>query len=81
MRICDLNSPSGQLLRAATRLKERWLETKEHWRDQNSEAFQEEFLQPLAPQITLTMAAIQRLAEVFEAAERDLEDGQTGDFL
>ena len=73
MKVCDLISGVGRLQKSTTRLKERWLDAKQHWQDGNAKQFQEEHLQPLGPQITLAAAAIHRLSEVLEKAERELE--------
>ena len=74
MKICDLSSGAGQLTRAANKLRERWADTKNHWNDENSRQLEEHHLQPLVPQIQMTLAALQRLAEVLERAERECED-------
>ncbi len=74
MRICDLTTGPGQLQRASTHLKEVWAETKEEWSDASRKQFQEKHLAPLAPQITLTVAAIHRSAETVRKAEKDLSD-------
>ena len=74
MKICDLNTGAGRLLRANKELKQRWAETKQLWDDGNSRKFEEEFLQPLGPEIQLAIAAVQRLAELLEKAEKECED-------
>jgi len=74
MRICDLHSGRNRLTRAARDLRAQWLETVEHWRDDNSHQFEERHLEPLAPQITLMVAAIQRMHDVLNQAERDCWD-------
>ena len=74
MRMCDLNSGAIRLSRGAKRLRDHWLEAKEYWNDQNSRDFEKNHLEPLAPEITLPLAAVQRLAEVLEQAERECSD-------
>ena len=74
MRICDLVTGLGQLKRSAGHLKERWAETKASWNDETSQKFEEEHLSYLAPQITLTVATIHRLADLLEQAEKDCEE-------
>jgi hypothetical protein len=74
MRSCDLLTGLGRLKRSAARLKEQWLETKTHWNDQASRDFEKNFLQGLAPQITLAVAAIHEYAELMEQVEKELED-------
>lgn len=74
MRICDLSTGSGRLLRATTHLKETWAATKEHWNDAARNEFQEKHLEELAPLLTLTMAAVNRFSESVEKAEKELID-------
>jgi len=74
VRICDLHTGVICLSRAAKDLREQWNATADCWQDQNRRDFEEQHLQPLAPRITLMIAAVQRLNEVLEAAERELTD-------
>ena len=74
MKISDLQSGVGQLQRETKRLRDAWLETKQHWRDAASREFEEKYLQPLIPNIKLALAAVHELAEVVEKAERELGD-------
>ena len=74
MNICDLNSGLGRLLRSAARLKERWQETRTVWMDQTQRQFQEQHLDSLPPQISMVLAATQRLAESLEQAEKACAD-------
>ena len=74
MNICDLNSGLGRLLRRAARLKERWQETRTVWMDQTQRQFQEQHLDSLPPQISMVLAATQRLAESLEQAEKACAD-------
>jgi hypothetical protein len=71
---CDLNSGLGQLQWAFSQLKDRWAETKTHWRDDACRAFEESHLQQLPPRLQLFAAATQRLAEVIQRAERECDD-------
>jgi hypothetical protein len=74
MRICDLHTGSIRLSKAAKQLHERWEETKPLWNDQNAAEFEFDYLQPLTPQLTLTLAAVNRLAALLEQVERDCLD-------
>ena len=76
MKSWDLQTGVIRLTRAAKQLRDRWSEIKEHWNDQNRRDFERNHLEPLAPEITLTLAAVQRLAEVLEQARRDCVDEQ-----
>lgn len=74
MRICDLVTGIGRLKRATSQLKDHWGETREHWSDNIRHEFEEKHLTPLPAEITLAVASIQRLAELLEQAERELQD-------
>ena len=74
MRICDLHTGSIRLTRAAKDLREQWNETSSDWKDKNHDDFEAKYVQPLAPRITLLLAAVNSLSEVLERAERELED-------
>jgi uncharacterized protein YukE len=79
MKHCDLATGTGRIQRAAAKLKDRWQDTQAHWNDQARRDFEKNYLQPLAPQITLALAAIHELSEILKQAERDLEDEQRED--
>jgi hypothetical protein len=74
MKICDLNSGVGQLTLAFSELKERWAETKTQWTDDTMRQFEKKHLQEIPSRVQLLLAAAQRLGEVLQAAERDLND-------
>lgn len=74
MKSADLLSGLGRLKRSTAHLKEKWLETKTHWNDQASRDFEKNFLQGLAPQITLAVAAIHEFVDLIEHVEKELED-------
>jgi hypothetical protein len=74
MRICDMNTGAGLLTKAAKRLREQWESTRPFWHDQNAVDLEKDLLQPLAPQLTLTLARIHRMAQLLEQAERDCLD-------
>ena len=74
MQRIDLTSGLAQIQRAAAQLKEQWGEAKSVWNDEPSRTFQEDFLQPLLPELRLTVTAIQRLAEVLVKAEKECQD-------
>ncbi|MBC8357200.1 MAG: hypothetical protein H8E66_34955 [Planctomycetes bacterium] len=79
MRICDLHTGSIRLTRAAKDLREQWNETSDYWKDKNRDDFDAKYIQPLTPQMTLLLAAVNSLSEVLERAERDLEDRKLED--
>ena len=74
MHICDVVTGTKRLQKATKALKEQWLLTKEHWKDQTAEKFEEEFLQPLGERVRMALTAVDNLTEVLEQAEKDLSD-------
>ena len=74
MRSCDLISGLERIQRASSQLREKWLQTRTQWRDQAAHDFEKNFLQELAPQITLVMAAVHEFADVLEKADKALAD-------
>jgi hypothetical protein len=74
MHTWDFQTGVIRLTRSTKKLRDDWAETKEHWSDQNQRDFERNHLDPLAPTITLTLTAVQRLAEVFEQARRECSD-------
>lgn len=76
MKICDLHTGRNRLSRATKELREQWLETKESWNDDNARDFAQQHLEPLGPQVTLMLTAVNRLREVLEKAERECSDDQ-----
>jgi hypothetical protein len=74
MRICDLNSGLGRIANAMATLKQRWRETKEQWHDENARKFEDENLRPIPEKLQGIIAAVQRLGEVLDLADRDLSD-------
>jgi hypothetical protein len=74
MKVCDLNSGLGQLSHAFSRLKDRLAETKSDWNDGARRQFEQNHLSEIPARMQLLIAAVQRLSEVLEKAERDCED-------
>lgn len=74
MRICDLQTGMIRLTKSAKRLRDQWEMTRPHWEDRNAAEFEKDHFQDLTPQLTLVLAAVNRLAAVLELAERDCWD-------
>lgn len=74
MKICDLNTGLGQLTHAFSELKDRWAETKDHWHDQARKQFEDNHLLPIPSRLQLLVAAVHRLGEALEQAEKELDD-------
>jgi uncharacterized protein YukE len=79
MHVCDFVSHSGRIRRATAELKERWQETLEAWNDETSRQFQEKYLEPLLPEVTLTLTAIQSALEQIHRAAVECEDPDRGE--
>jgi hypothetical protein len=80
VKICDLQTGTARLQRAATDLKDQWMATRTHWSDNNCRQFEQQFLQPLGPLIQQTLAAIHRISDVLEKAEHDCSDPERPDW-
>ena len=74
MRIADLNSGLGQLSHAFSQLKDRLAETKSGWDDASRRQFEEKHLHEIPQRMQLLVAAVQRLSEVLEQAEKECDD-------
>lgn len=73
MKIADLTTGSAKIASAYKTLQLHWEDTKEHWQDSTQRRFDENYLEPLGPQIAAALEAIARLTEVLARAERDCE--------
>lgn len=74
MRICDLNSGLGQLSHAFSQLKDRLADSKADWDDASRRQFEQNHLAEIPARMQLLVAAVQRLNEVLEKAEKDCDD-------
>ena len=74
MPIADLNSGAIRLQRSTKNLKEAWLPTKEHWRDQSAENFEKTYLNPLGNTVAYTVTAVRQMMKIMAEAERDCTD-------
>ncbi len=69
MRAGDVSSGAAQLAKAAERLEAAWLETREHWSDANSLAFEQTELMPLMHAVKLTIESTQLYGSVVRKAQ------------
>jgi uncharacterized protein YukE len=74
MEACDFISHTGRLRRATSKLKEQWQETLESWNDGTSRQFQDNYLEPLLPEISLTLAAVQNMSAQLQRAAAECAD-------
>ena len=72
--ICDLQTSVGRLQKETKRLRERWEQTKESWKDQAAQDFELKYLAPLIPTLQLTLAAVHELQEIIDRAEEECGD-------
>lgn len=72
MRIAELSVDSTKLYKAHVELIQAWELTKEHWKDDNAQHFEDNHLVPLDPLVKMLLDATNRLNEVFSRVERDL---------
>ena len=72
MRVGDLQSGSTKLEQAMKTLRLRWEQTKLHWNDTASRAFEDNHLVDLEPQVKVVLEAAARLNEVLEKAQREV---------
>ena len=78
MKICDFQTGVGRLQRNTKQLKDKWHDTKVHWKDKAAAEFEKTYLQPLIPNVKLALAAIHELSEIVTEAEKELGD-RTGE--
>lgn len=74
MRTSELIDCLGRLERAAKRLHESWQETRVHWDDSVAEDFEQRHLEPILPQLKMTVTAIHQLADTFGQAHQACDD-------
>lgn len=70
----DLITPATRLQRATKKLQDKWLQASTDWNDPVSRKFQEKYLDPIAPQMQLTLGAIHQLMKVLEEAVAETRD-------
>jgi hypothetical protein len=73
MRIADLHTGPAKINSAYKTLRLQWESTKEHWHDANCRRFEENYIDPLEPEIRNALEAIGNLAELLGRAERECE--------
>lgn len=68
MKPADLSSGAGRLQDSLKTLLLRWEETKEVWNDSRRAQFESAYIEPIEPQVRLTLDKLRRLAQVFSQA-------------
>ena len=72
-RHADLSSPLQRLKRATRELQESWTEVKQDWNDQTARDFEDQYLEPILPQLRLLLAASADFEETLRQVQRELE--------
>ena len=70
----DLITPITRLQRSTKKIQEKWLAANEEWDDKVSKRFQERYLDPVVPQLQLTVGAIHELMKVLDEAVAETRD-------
>ena len=70
----DLITPSTRLQRATKKVQDKWMLTRERWNDSVCDRFQEKYLDPIVPQMHLTLSAIHELMQVLDVAIAETRD-------
>jgi hypothetical protein len=73
MRIADLSTGAGKLSSSMRELRIAWDQARLGWNDSTSQAFEENYLQPLVPLVKTALDATSELAEVLARAERECD--------
>jgi uncharacterized protein YukE len=72
-RPADLSAALQRLKRATRELQDSWSETRQEWNDQASRDFEDQYLEPIMPQLRLLLAASTEFEETLRLVRRELE--------
>lgn len=64
----ELSLTAGLLHESLKVLRQRWNDTRESWDDPVCRSFEDNYLQPLEPQVATALRAVERLSLVFRQA-------------
>jgi len=76
MKTGDLASAAAKMNLAMKTLRVRWQSTHSQWNDGASTAFEKNHLAGLEPEISATLAAVGRVAEVLQRAAQECSDNE-----
>jgi hypothetical protein len=74
----DLTGGAARMALSLKQLDLKWETVRETWDDATSKSFHKEHIEPLLPDVKMTLEAVGRLAEVLARAARDVSDGFDG---
>jgi hypothetical protein len=69
----SLSAGRGLLLDAQKQFLQEWSRLRESWTDQNADAFEKRYIDPVDGQVRRATEAMERLAEIAAAARRACE--------
>jgi hypothetical protein len=78
MKAFDLSGGAAKLALAMKQLDIKWNAATDSWNDSTAKTFHKDHLEPIMPEVKLTLEAIGRLAEVLSRAARDVADEERG---
>lgn len=64
----------GQLSRSIKDLKQRWIEARSVWDDENAERFEEKYITPLEQDLKMAVSAMDSMATALSQARHDCEE-------
>jgi len=73
MRKCDLATSAVRVQRAWKKLEEVWQDASDEWNDAVSRRFLEHHLEPMIPDVKLSLDAIGRMDILMGEVQRDCE--------
>jgi len=74
MNVGNYQAGFGRLQEALEDLQRAWADTADVWKDANSRSFEQEQLQAIPEELSTALPAISHLAQVMQAARRELEE-------
>jgi hypothetical protein len=74
MKTGDIAAGAGRLQDSVKSIKLRWEETKDVWNDVRRAEFDETYMEPIEPQVRMTLEKLRKLATVFHQACQECKD-------
>jgi hypothetical protein len=74
MHVGNLQAGSGRIQEALEQLQLAWSGAAEVWKDANARSLDEQYLRTIAEEVNIAIPAISHLAQVLQAAHRELEE-------
>ncbi len=74
MKPGDIGAGAGRLQDAVKNIGLRWEETKEVWNDVRSAEFEATYMEPIDPQVRMTLDKLRKLSQVFHQAYQECKE-------